>query len=133
MHVKFEESNSLVKNILEIDSLNEDFEKVSMKDSPAQDEEKKPKDDTNGESQYVKVDPTQPLSKDQRYATSHTKNLIIGGVSKGVTIHSNLHDICGHFAFISHIEPKNILEAEGDSYWLLAMQEELNQFECNQV
>ena len=37
------------------------------------------------------------------------------------------------FAFNSHIEPKNILEAEGDSYWLLAMQEELNQFEHNQV
>ena len=32
-----------------------------------------------------------------------------------------------------HIEQKNILEAEGDSYWLLAMQEELNQFELNQV
>ena len=42
--------------------------------------------------------------------------------------------ICGgHYAFISHIEPKNILKAEGDSYWLLAMQEELNQFERNQV
>ena len=36
-------------------------------------------------------------------------------------------------AFISHIEPKNIIEAEGDSYWLFAMQEELNQFERNQV
>ena len=32
--------------------------------------------------------------------------------------------LCGNFAFISHFEPKNILEAEGDSYWLLAMQEE---------
>ena len=30
-------------------------------------------------------------------------------------------------------EPKNILEAEGDSYWSLAMQEVLNQFERNQV
>ena len=33
----------------------------------------------------------------------------------------------------SHIEPKNILEAEVDSYWLLAIQEEPNQFERNQV
>ena len=38
-----------------------------------------------------------------------------------------------YFAFISYIKPKNILEAEVDSYWLLAMQEELNQFERNQV
>ena len=36
-------------------------------------------------------------------------------------------------AIISHIEPKNILEVEGNSYWLFAMQEELNQFERNQV
>jgi len=79
------------------------------------------------------VEPTQPLLKDWRYATSHPKDLIIGDVSKGVTTRSQLHDICGYFAFISHIEPKNILEAEGDSYWLLAIQEELNQFERNQV
>ena len=32
-----------------------------------------------------------------------------------------------------NIEPKNILETEADSYWFLAMQEELNQFERNQV
>jgi len=37
---------------------------------------------------------------------------------------------CGHFVFISHIEPKNIHEAEVDSYWLLVI-EELNQFEYN--
>ena len=57
----------------------------------------------------------------------------MGDASKGVTTRSKLHDLCGNFAFISHFEPKNILEVEGDSYWLLAMQEELNQFERNQV
>ena len=50
----------------------------------------------------------------------------------GVTTRSKLHELCGNFAFISHFE-LNILKAEGDSYWLLAMQEELNQFERNQV
>ena len=35
--------------------------------------------------------------------------------------------------FVKHIKPKNIHEAKVDSYWLLAMQEELNQFERNQV
>jgi len=71
--------------------------------------------------------------KDWRFATSHPKELIIGDVSKGVTTRSKLHDFCGRFAFIAHIEPKNIVEAEGNSYSLLAMQEELNQFERNQV
>jgi len=77
--------------------------------------------------------PILPLLKNWRFATSHPKEFIIGDISKGVITCSKLHDFCGHFTFISHIEPKNILEAEGDSYWLLAIKEELNQFERNQV
>ena len=34
-------------------------------------------------------------------------------------------------AFVSDIEPKNIEEAETDEFWLMAMEEELNQFERN--
>ena len=34
---------------------------------------------------------------------------------------------------MSHIEPKNNLEALNNSNWINAMQEELNQFEQNQV
>jgi len=59
------------------------------------------------------------------------RTLLLVMYSKVVTIRSKLHDICGHFAFIFYIEPKNILETEGDLYWLLVMQEELNQFKCN--
>ena len=33
MHVKFEEYNAFVKNVVEIDSLGEDKEKVTLKDS----------------------------------------------------------------------------------------------------
>jgi hypothetical protein len=36
-------------------------------------------------------------------------------------------------AFVSEIEPKNIEEAETDEFWLIAMEEELNQFERNNV
>ena len=41
MHVKYEESNVFVKNVVEIDSLGEDIEKVTLKDLPIQ--ENKPK------------------------------------------------------------------------------------------
>jgi len=34
MHVKFEKSNAFVKNIVKIDFLDEDREKISLKDSP---------------------------------------------------------------------------------------------------
>ena len=47
-----------MKNIIEIDYLGEEFEKVFMKDSLAQDEEEKPKDDINREVQDVEVEPT---------------------------------------------------------------------------
>ena len=57
------------------------------------------------------MEPTQPLSKDWRFTSNHPKDLIIGDVSKGIITRSKLHDLCGHFAFISHTEPKNILEA----------------------
>jgi hypothetical protein len=36
-------------------------------------------------------------------------------------------------AFVSEIGPKNIEEAETDEFWLIAMEEELNQFERNNV
>ena len=84
-----------------------------MKDSPIQEDKQEP----IGEVQKDEVEQSQPLPKDWRYASNHPKDLIIGDVSKGVTTRSKLHYFCGKFAFISHIEQKNILEAEGDSYW----------------
>ena len=40
IHVKFEESNIVVENVIEIDSLGENMEKISLKDSPIQEEKK---------------------------------------------------------------------------------------------
>ena len=39
----------------------------------------------------------------------------------------------GNVAFVSQIEPKTINKAQKDENWLMAMQEELNQFERNQI
>ena len=97
MHVKFEESNAFFKNVVEIDTLGEDMEKVSLEDSPTQEDMQK----LNGEVQEAEVELFQPLLKDWRYATSHPKDLIIGDVSKGVSTRSKLHDLCGHYVFIS--------------------------------
>ena len=57
MYVKFEESNALVKNVIKIDSLGEDIEKILLKDSLVQEDEDKPKDNTNCEVQDVEVEP----------------------------------------------------------------------------
>ena len=95
------------------------MEKINLKDSPI--EEEKPKINEQGEVQEIEVEPTQSLQMDWRFASNHQKDLIIGDVSKRGTTRSKLYDICDHYVFISHIEPKNILETESDLYWLLAM------------
>ena len=60
----------------------------------------------------------------------HPQDLIIGDTTKGVTTRSKFKDIV-NLAFISQIEPKNIDDVLCDEFWVLAMQDELNQFERN--
>ena len=38
-----------------------------------------------------------------------------------------------HVDFLSKIKPKNSKETSTDDYWIIAMQEQLNQFERNEV
>ena len=45
------------------------MEKITLKDSPI--EKEKSKIDEQGEVQEVKVEPTQPLPKDWRFASNH--------------------------------------------------------------
>ena len=78
IHVKFKESNVFIENIVEIDSLGEDMERITLKDSPLQ--EDKPKVDVQSEVQEVEVEPSQPLLKDWRFTSHHPKDLILGEV-----------------------------------------------------
>jgi hypothetical protein len=57
----------------------------------------------------------------------------LGDISKGVTTHSRLATFCEHYSFVSSIEPFRVEEALQDSDWVLAMQEELNNFKRNEV
>jgi len=58
---------------------------------------------------------------------------ILTDLNSGVQTRSRLKNFCTFYAFLSHIEPKNVYEALTDSDWIVAMQEELHQFERNQV
>ncbi|GJV11657.1 retrovirus-related pol polyprotein from transposon TNT 1-94 [Tanacetum coccineum] len=49
------------------------------------------------------------------------------------TLRSQAQNQSNFYCFISTIEPKNVNEALGDESWIVAMQEELNQFIANDV
>ena len=49
-----------------------------------------------------------------------------------MTTHCKLKSFV-NLAFIYQIDPKNVDDALCDEFWVLAMQEELNQFERNKV
>jgi hypothetical protein len=60
-------------------------------------------------------------------------NSILGDIHKGVTTRSRVAHFCEHYTFVSSIEPYRVEDALRDSDWVLAMQEELNNFTRNEV
>jgi hypothetical protein len=64
---------------------------------------------------------------------NHPVDQILGDISKGVTTRSRLANFCDHYSFVSSIEPFRVEEALQDPDWMLAMQEELNNFKRNEV
>ncbi|KAL6337946.1 hypothetical protein AAG906_005411 [Vitis piasezkii] len=83
--------------------------------------------------QQVQGESSQDLPKDWKFVINHPQDQIIGNPSSGVRTRSSLRNICNNLAFISQIEPKNIKDAIVDENWMIAMQEELNQFERSEV
>jgi hypothetical protein len=64
---------------------------------------------------------------------NHPVDQILGDISKGVTTRSCLANFCKHYSFICSIEPFRVEEALSDLDYLLALQEELNNFKRNEV
>jgi hypothetical protein len=63
---------------------------------------------------------------------SHPLDSVIGKINER-TLRSKVQNESNYFCFVSTIEPKNINEAIKDESWVIAMQEELNQFVRNDV
>ena len=61
-----------------------------------------------------------------------SKDNIISDIEQGVSTRCKLA-FFQHVAFVSQIEPKNVNDALCDSNWVVAMQDELNQFTRNDV
>ncbi|GKA07054.1 retrovirus-related pol polyprotein from transposon TNT 1-94 [Tanacetum coccineum] len=63
---------------------------------------------------------------------NHPLENVIGNLNQR-TLRSQAQNQSNFFCFISTIEPKNVNEALTDNSWIVAMQEELNQFIANDV
>jgi hypothetical protein len=64
----------------------------------------------------------------QAIQRDHPVNSILGDIHKRVTTRSRVAHFCEHYSFVSYIEPYRVEDALIDSDWVLAMQEELNNF-----
>jgi hypothetical protein len=70
----------------------------------------------------------------ERISKNHSIDQIIGSPSKGVSTRSKRQaSFVEHYSFVSFVEPMCVDEALKDPNWLLAMQEELNNFTRNNV
>ena len=95
-------------------------------------------------TEEIKTDPkndssSNALTQDQedrrkswQFKTYHPEDQIIGEAGDKVRTRSSFNEE-NALALLSEVEPKSIDEALKDEGWTLAMQEELNQFERNQV
>jgi hypothetical protein len=69
----------------------------------------------------------------QAIQRDHPVNSILGDIYKGVTTRSRVAHFCEHYSFVSSIEPYRIEDALRDPDWVVAMQEQLNNFTRNEV
>ncbi|GJT29150.1 hypothetical protein Tco_0909425 [Tanacetum coccineum] len=85
-------------------------------------------DNKNIENEFIEVDEVVNIKEPK----SHPLEQVIGKLNQR-TLRSQAQNKSNFFCFISTIEPKNVNEALGDESWVIAMQEELNQFIANDV
>jgi hypothetical protein len=63
----------------------------------------------------------------------HPMDNILGSIRRGVTTRSRLANFCEFYSIVSSLEPLRVEEELSDPDWIIAMQEELNNFTRNEV
>jgi hypothetical protein len=109
-------------------------ENDDQEDEPPQDESNNQKGDANIQDKEDDDGPRPPHPRvHQAIQRDHLVNSILGDIHKGVTTQSRVAHFCEHYSFVSSIEPYRVEDALRDSDWVVAMQEELNNFTRNEV
>ncbi|CAH9114847.1 unnamed protein product [Cuscuta europaea] len=74
------------------------------------------------------ITPT-PLAHERKWTRAHPVEQIIGDPSQGVRTRSATKNECHYACFLSKNEPSKVSEALADPDWVIAMPDELNQFD----
>jgi hypothetical protein len=69
----------------------------------------------------------------QNIQRDHPVDNILGDIEKGVTTRSRVANFCQHYSFVSSFEPFKVEDVLRDPDWVVAIQEELNNFKHNKV
>jgi hypothetical protein len=69
----------------------------------------------------------------QNIQRNHPVNNILGDIKKGVITRSCVVNFYEHYLFVSSFEPFKIEDTLRDPGWVVAIQEELNNFKLNKV
>jgi hypothetical protein len=108
-------------------------EREDQRDEPPQDDGNDQGGDANDQDKEDE-EPRPPHPRvHQAIQRDHPVDTILGDIYKGVTTRSHVAHFCEHYSFVSSIEPHRVEEALQDSDWVMAMQEELNNFTRNEV
>jgi hypothetical protein len=93
-----------------------------------------PLDQVNDEEEQIQRQPSVPHPRvHHTIQRDHPVDNILGSIRRGVTTRSRLANFCEFYSFVSSLEPLKVEEALGDPEWIIAMQEELNNFSRNEV
>jgi hypothetical protein len=115
----------------------QDDENEDQEDEPPQEKDNDQGGDNDDQDkedvQEVQGQRPPHLRVHQAIQRDHPVNSILGDINKGVTTRSRVTHFCEHYSFVSSIEPYRVEDALRDSDWVLAMQEELNNFTRNEV
>jgi hypothetical protein len=112
----------------------QDDEKEDQEDEPPQEEGNDQGGDAHDQDKEDEQVSRQPHRRvHQAIQRDHPVNTILGDIQKGVTTRSRVAHFCEHYSFVSSIEPHRVEEELQDSDWVVAMQEELNNFTRNEV
>jgi hypothetical protein len=86
-------------------------------------------DQVDDEEEQIQRQPSVPHPRvHHTIQRDHLVDNILGSIRRGVTTRSRLAIFCEFYSFVSSLEPLKVEEALGDPDWIIAMQEELNNF-----